>query len=65
MVGSFFAFSRAEIAKRYGDKAGYLKRVGEEADKLVKQRFLLEEDRKHVLDHAAALWDFLEKRQER
>lgn len=65
MVGSFFAFPKAEIAKRYGDKAGYLKRVGEEADKLVKQRFLLEEDRKHVLDHASALWDYVERDSER
>ncbi len=61
MVGGFFAFPKAEIAKRYGDKAGYLKRIGEEADKLVKRRFLLEEDRKQVLDHAAALWDYVEK----
>lgn len=61
MVGSFFAFPKAEIAKRYGDKAGYLKRVGEETDRLVKQRFVLEGDRQRVLDHAAALWDFVER----
>lgn len=59
MVGSFFAFPQAEIAKRYGDKAGYLKRVDEETDKLVKQRFLLETDRARVSQHAAALWDFV------
>lgn len=64
-LGSFFPFPKAEIEKRYGNRSGYLKRAGEEMDKLVKQRFLLERDREHVLKHAAELWDFVEKRPER
>lgn len=60
-IGSFFAFSKAEIAKRYSDKAGYLKQVGAAADRLVRDRLLLERDRAHVLEHAGALWDFVEK----
>jgi hypothetical protein len=56
--GSFFAFPKARILERYGDKDGYLKRIGEAADALVKRRFLLVQDREHVLKHAAALWDF-------
>lgn len=60
-LGSFFAFDKAEIAKRYGDKAAYLVKVDAAADRMVKSRLLLERDRKHVLEHAAALWDFVEK----
>ncbi len=60
-LGSFFAFPKAEVARRYGSKDGYLKRVGEETDKLVKRRFLLERDRERVLQHAAGLWDWVEK----
>ncbi len=56
-LGSFFAFSKEQIATRYGAKEAYLKRIGDETDKLVKQRFLLERDRAKVLDHAAQLWD--------
>ncbi len=61
-AGSFFAFSKAKIAERYGSKDAYLKKVGEAADKLIQQRFLLAADRERVLSHAAALWDYVEKR---
>ena len=50
-----------QLAKRYGGKDAWLKRVGEETDKLVRQRFLLERDRAKVLDHATQLWDFVGK----
>lgn len=60
-LGSFFAFSKEQIATRYGTKDAWLKRIGEESDKLVRQRFLLDRDRAKVLDHAAQLWDFVGK----
>ena len=60
-LGSFFAFSKEQIAARYGGKDAWLKRVDAETDKLVKQRFLLERDRGKVLDHAGKLWDFVGK----
>jgi Alpha/beta hydrolase domain len=58
-LGAFFAFSKDQIATRYGAQDAYLKRIGDETDKLVKQRFLLERDRAKVLDHATQLWDFV------
>lgn len=60
-LGSFFAFPKDQIAKRYGAKDAWLKRIGEETTRLVTQRFLLERDRARVLDHAAQLWDFVAK----
>ncbi|WP_321476336.1 alpha/beta hydrolase domain-containing protein [uncultured Paludibaculum sp.] len=60
-LGSFFAFDKAAIVQRYGSRGEYLKKVGVEADKLVKSRFLLERDRQRVVDHAAELWAFVQK----
>jgi len=60
-LGAFFAFSKERIAARYGSRDAYLKRIGDETDKLVKQRFVLERDRGRVLDHAGKLWDFVGK----
>jgi len=61
-AGSFFAFDASEIARRYPNKEEYLRRIGEAAADLVKQRFLLEADRGRVLNHAGELWDFVTKR---
>ncbi|MBI5086397.1 MAG: hypothetical protein HZB13_17600 [Acidobacteria bacterium] len=60
-LGSFFAFGKDELARRYKDKDGYLGKVAEEADKLVKGRLLLDRDKGRVLKHAAALWEFVNK----
>jgi len=61
-VGSFFPFPKAKVAERYASRDAYLKKVGDAADALIQQRFLLSMDRERVLIHAAALWDYVEKR---
>ncbi|MGJ5815054.1 alpha/beta hydrolase domain-containing protein [Paludibaculum fermentans] len=60
-LGSFFAFDKASVGQRYGSRDEYLKKVGLEADKLVRSRLLLGRDRQRVVDHAAALWEFIQK----
>ena len=48
---------RRSIAERYSSRAGYLARYGQAVDELVKERWILEEDRA-TLDHRGAEeWD--------
>ena len=61
-AGSFFAFDASEILRRYRNREEYLRRVDAAAGELVRQRFLLEADRGHVLRHAGELWDTVMKR---
>jgi hypothetical protein len=48
---------RASIEERYASREEYLSRVGEEAQKLVSDRYLLEEDVELVVENAAARYD--------
>jgi hypothetical protein len=51
--------SRPSIAERYANRDEYLKRVNAAADELVRQRFVLPQDRDFVVERAARLWDAL------
>jgi hypothetical protein len=71
-LGSFWPFpktredrarthdTRLSIAERYPSRTEYLKRVNAAADDLVKQRFLLPQDRDWAADKAARLWDAIQ-----
>ena len=71
MVGSLFPFPhnkaererthdpRTSIEERYADRADYMRRVASVVNSLIAQRFLLERDRAHVLEHCGLLWDAL------
>ena len=71
MAGSFipFAKTRAEreksgdprlsIAERYSSRADYLRRVEEAADGLVKERYLLQEHVKPIVEAAGQHWDWM------
>jgi hypothetical protein len=48
---------RKSIAERYSDRAGYLERYGEAIDELIKQRWILPEDRAAVLHRGEQEWD--------
>ena len=61
LAGSFLPFSRAAIQARYHSREEYLKSVAVAADGLIARRFLLARDRQRTIDHASALWDFVEK----
>jgi hypothetical protein len=47
---------RASIAERYRDRQDYLERYGHAADELIKQRWLLPEDRAAMVDRGAQEW---------
>ena len=49
--------TRPSIAERYATRDEYVKRVNAAADDLVRQRFLLPEDRDWTAATAAKLWD--------
>jgi hypothetical protein len=48
---------RLSIAERYPSREDYMKKVGAAADDLVKQRYLLPQDRDWTVDRAGKLWD--------
>ena len=48
---------RKSIAERYADRADYLARYSRALDELVKERWILEEDRAAVLARGEAEWD--------
>jgi hypothetical protein len=50
---------RLSIAERYAGREDYLKRVNAAADELIRQRFVMPQDRDFVVDRAARLWDAL------
>ena len=52
---------RRAIGERYAGREDYLKRVRETADRLVRQRFVLPQDREFVVERAARLWDAVAK----
>jgi hypothetical protein len=70
MAGSYIPFTktRAELEKngdprrsieeRYGDRTDYLHRVEEAANRLVAERYLLEEDVKPIVEAAGQHWDW-------
>ena len=49
---------RPSIAERYPSKDDYLNRVRSEAEKLVEQRYLLEEDIEYCTEQADKFWDY-------
>jgi hypothetical protein len=49
---------RASIAERYGDKADYLKRYTRALDTLIRERYLLAEDRDALLHAGSEEWDY-------
>lgn len=71
--GSFFAFPkdaaareksgdpRKSIAERYPSREIYLEKFTQATDKLIKQRWILPEDRDALLQRGAEEWDFLTK----
>jgi hypothetical protein len=48
---------RLSIEERYASKDAYLQQVRDEAQKLVEQRYLLQEDVDLVVTNASARWD--------
>ena len=50
---------RPSIAERYQSKDQYLARVRHEAEKLVEQRYMLEEDIEFSVERAERFWDYL------
>ena len=50
---------RPSIAERYAGREDYLKKVTAAADELVRQRFVLPQDRDFVVDRAMKLWEVL------
>ncbi len=46
-----------DLAKRYGSSAAFLTRYGESLDRLIKEGYVLEEDRKPMLARAAQLYE--------
>ena len=71
--GSYIAFAktatereaandpRKSIAERYASREDYLSRYGAAADDLVKQRWLLEEDRAALIERGGQEWDMAVK----
>jgi len=71
MAGSFipFAKTRAEreksgdprlsIEERYPNRADYLRRVQEAANNLVKERYVLPEHVKTIVEEAGQHWDWM------
>ncbi len=52
---------RPSIAERYAGREQYLERVKAAADTLIRERFVLPQDRDFVVERAARLWDALAK----
>ncbi len=52
---------RLSIAERYAGRDDYLKRIDTAASELIRQRFVLPQDRDFVLERALNLWDALAK----
>jgi hypothetical protein len=50
---------RPSIAERYASREIYIERVTRAADELIRQRFVLPQDRDFVVERAARLWDAL------
>jgi hypothetical protein len=50
---------RKSIAERYPSRASYLERFAKAADELIKQRWLLPEDRAALLQRGADEWEVL------
>jgi hypothetical protein len=50
---------RASIAERYRDRDDYLRRIDAAAAELIKDGYVLEEDRASIRERAAAHWDHL------
>jgi len=50
--GSYLVFASEKIAKRYGNRAGYVSKVREAVETLKKDRFLLQEDADRYLERA-------------
>ena len=50
---------RLSIAERYTGRDDYLRRVNRAADELIRQRFLMPQDRDLVVQRAGRLWDAL------
>jgi hypothetical protein len=57
LAGSFFAFPKEEILKRYQSRENWLALVGGRTDDLIAQRRVLANDRAAVLERAGRLWD--------
>ena len=49
---------RASIAERYSDKADYLQRYTRALDALIRERYLLPEDRDALLQAGSDEWDY-------
>ena len=70
MAGSYIPFAktksdrekghdpRLSVEERYSSRADYVRRVEEAANKLVKERFLLQEDVKPIVEAAGQHWDW-------
>jgi len=52
---------RLSIAERYAGREEYLKHVNAAANELIRQRFVMPQDRDFVVERAARLWDALAK----
>ncbi|HLK46532.1 MAG TPA: alpha/beta hydrolase domain-containing protein, partial [Bryobacteraceae bacterium] len=71
MAGSFIPFAktradrertgdpRLSLAERYSSRADYLRRVEEAANRLVQQRYLLQEHVKDIVEAAGQHWDWM------
>jgi hypothetical protein len=57
MTGSFFPFTQS----RYKDKAEYLGKIDAASDALIARGLLLDRDKPKVRDHAASLWEAVQK----
>jgi hypothetical protein len=53
--------TRLSMAERYASREDYLKRATAAADELIRQRFVMPQDRDFVVERAANLWDALAK----
>ena len=47
------------LAERYASREDYVRRVSNAADELVRQRFVLPQDREYVIERATRLWEAL------
>jgi hypothetical protein len=70
LQGSFLPFAtketpmdpRPSIGKRYADVKLYRQHLDETCERMVKDRYLLAEDRARYGDYGAAIWDFVQKK---
>lgn len=61
MSGSYFAFSKEKVLKRYQSKSNYLQRVRTAAQKLVNQGYVLDRDLPAIEKLSSAEWDYVTK----